>query len=403
MIHVDVNKCNGCGLCCKKCLFNAVTMAEGRPVMGDACVFCGMCKEVCPQHAITIEVKTEFSGADFEKYTGLWTVMQIDPKSQNPKKVSYELLSEARKLADRLHQNLTAICLCKTMPEGMEAELENVGCDELLLLEHDLFEYYNTDIFTGIIAGLISQRKPSIVLFHSTEDGRDLAPRIAGRLQVGLTADCTALDIDNENRLIQIRPTYGGNIMASIITPHHRPQMASIRPNVFKVEHSRKKTTLKLERPEINVDVKGLRVKRVGIKPKETVFKDVSDAEIIIAGGYGVGKENFKLLHELAIKTGAAVGATRKVVDEGWAPFEIQIGQTGKTVAPELYIACGISGALQHSIGVKNAKKVIAINTDPVAPIFSMSDVSILGDVEQILKELIGLADKNGKNALKDL
>jgi electron transfer flavoprotein alpha subunit len=376
-------------------------MVSGHPIMGDACVYCGLCKEVCPQGAIFIDVKTTFSVEDFNNYTGLWAIMQIDSKFQNPKKVSYELLSEARKLADRLNQKVSAVCLCKSEPKDMVQVLEEIGCDELLLIENDLFEYYNTDIFTSVISGLINQRKPSIVLFPATEDGRDLTPRVAGRLRVGLTADCTALDIDGEGRLIQIRPTYGGNIMASIITPNHRPQLASIRANVFKVESYGKRVTTKIVKLDINVDPVSIRVKRVGSRLKDTVYKDVSEAEIIIAGGYGVGKENFKLLHELAIKTGAAVGATRKVVDEGWAPFDIQIGQTGKTVAPELYIACGISGALQHSIGVKNAKKIIAINKDPVAPIFSMSDVSILGDVRQILQELIELADKKGRDALK--
>jgi electron transfer flavoprotein alpha subunit len=403
MVHIDFNKCSRCGLCGKRCLFNAIVMAEGYPVIGDSCVFCGMCRDSCPKGAITIEIKTKISNGDFQKYTGLWVIMQIDGGLRKPKKVSYELLSEARKLGDRLDQKVSAVCLCRAAPEGMGSVLEEIGCDELLLVTDDLLEYYDTDVFTGIIAGLISRRRPSIVLFPATEDGRDLAPRVAGRLQVGLTADCTALDIDEEGRLVQIRPTYGGNIMASIITPYHRPQMASVRPNVFKVEAYNKKIKTEVVRPDFKVDPEAIRVKRAGIRRKEAVYKDVSEAEIVIAGGYGVGKENFKLLHELAVMTGAAVGATRKVVDEGWAPFDVQIGQTGKTVAPELYIAFGISGALQHSIGVKNSKKIIAVNNDPAAPIFFMSDVAILGDVRQVLQELVALADKRGKEVLRAL
>jgi electron transfer flavoprotein alpha subunit len=403
MIHVDFDICSGCGLCEKKCLFNAITMADKYPLIGDGCVYCGLCRDSCPKGAISVDIRTQFSKDDFAGYTGIWTVMQLDSVSQNPKKVSFELLSEARKLGERLKQKISAVCLCKFEPKGIREALSEVGCDELLLLRNDLFENYNNDIFTGIIAGLISRRKPGIVLFPATEDGRDLAPRVAGRLRVGLTADCTALDIDGEGRLVQIRPTYGGNIMASIITPYHRPQMASIRPNVFKVETYNKKTRTEVIELDFQVDPGAVRVKRAGVKQKEMVYKDVSEAEIIIAGGYGVGKENFKLLHELAIKTGAAVGATRKAVDEGWAPFDIQIGQTGKTVAPALYIACGISGALQHSIGVKNSRKIISVNNDPVAPIFSMSDVSILGDVRQILQELIVLADKQGEDTFRVL
>jgi electron transfer flavoprotein alpha subunit len=359
-----------------------------------------MCKEICPRQSIAVDITSNLS-EDFKNYTGVWAVMQMDQRLQVPKKVSYELLSEARKLADRLKQKVSAVCFCSIVAAEMIKTLEGIGCDELFLFEEEIFVNYNTEIFTGALVGLISQYKPSIVLFPATEDGRDLAPRVAGRLHVGLTADCTALDLDDKNRLIQIRPTYGGNILASIITPYHRPQMASIRPNVFKVEPYVHQVELSIKRPKINVNLSELRVQLINTKPKITVFKDVAEAEIVIAGGYGVGKENFKLIHELAIKIGAAVGATRKVVDEGWAPFDIQIGQTGKTIAPELYIACGISGTLQHSIGVKNAKKIIAINTDPVAPIFSMSDISILGDVKQILEELNRLADKNDKNVLK--
>jgi electron transfer flavoprotein alpha subunit len=377
-------------------------MKDKRPLIGESCVFCGMCKDTCPQKAITIDAKTEFSDADFKQYSGVWSIMQIDSAS-GPKKVSYELLSEARKLSDRLGQKATALCLCKSLPQSLLESVEQLGADELLLIEDDLLQNYNTDIFTGIISGLIVQKKPSIVLFPATEDGRDLAPRVAGRLRAGLTADCTALDIDDQNRLLQIRPTYGGNIMASIITPHHRPQMASIRPNVFRVETCARPVKTAVIKMECKIDPSSIRVKRMGTQKKETVYKDVLEAEIIIAGGYGTGKENFKLIHELAVKTGAAVGATRKVVDEGWAPFDIQIGQTGKTVAPELYIACGISGALQHSIGIKNAKKIIAINNDPTAQIFSMSDVSILGDVGQILQELIGLASTDSREALMAL
>lgn len=400
MIHIDSEKCNGCGLCYKRCLFDAIVMKQGKPFITDSCVYCGMCKEICPRQSIAVDITSNLS-EDFKNYTGVWAVMQMDQRLQVPKKVSYELLSEARKLADRLKQKVSAVCFCSIVAAEMIKTLEGIGCDELFLFEEEIFVNYNTEIFTGALVGLISQYKPSIVLFPATEDGRDLAPRVAGRLHVGLTADCTALDLDDKNRLIQIRPTYGGNILASIITPYHRPQMASIRPNVFKVEPYVHQVELSIKRPKINVNLSELRVQLINTKPKITVFKDVAEAEIVIAGGYGVGKENFKLIHELAIKIGAAVGATRKVVDEGWAPFDIQIGQTGKTIAPELYIACGISGTLQHSIGVKNAKKIIAINTDPVAPIFSMSDISILGDVKQILEELNRLADKNDKNVLK--
>jgi electron transfer flavoprotein alpha subunit len=245
MIRIDSNKCNKCGLCKKKCLFDSILINRDYPkIIKEKCVLCGSCAAVCPQKAVLMDTESTVSTEEISEYSGILVVMQIDRKNQMPKKVSYELLSEGRKLADRIGQKLSAICLCKSEPYGMKQELGAVGCEELLLSENSIFACYNNDIFTGIIASLIKKQRPSIVLFPATEDGRDLAPRVAGRLRVGLTADCTALDIDKENRFLQIRPTYGGNIIASIVTPIHRPQMASIRPNVFRVVPYDKKSLL---------------------------------------------------------------------------------------------------------------------------------------------------------------
>jgi electron transfer flavoprotein alpha subunit len=401
MIKINTENCNGCGVCSRKCPFGAISLNEKHAVFGDNCVYCGLCRDICPQKAILIDVDSVSSNNNSE-YKGIWVVMQLDTTGR-VKKVSFELLSEARKLGDRLKEKVSALCLCKVKPADLENILGDLGCEELLLVEDGFLYAYDTDVFAGIISGLISQNRPSVVLFPATEDGRDLAPRISGRLKIGLTADCTALDIDKDGLLVQIRPTYGGNIMASIITPNHRPQMASIRPNVFKVENCQTKTKVSVHRFNFKIESNAVRVKRIGVKKKEAVYKDVGEANIIIAAGYGVGRENLKLVHELAIKTGAAVGVTRKVVDEGWEPFEIQIGQTGKSVAPELYIAFGISGALQHSIGIKNAKKIIAVNNDPVAPIFAIADTAILGDAGQILCELNMLADRKKHNTFKVL
>ena len=243
--------------------------------------------------------------------------------------------------------------------------------------------------------------KPAGILFPATENGRDLAPRVSCRLQVGLTADCTALDIDTERNLVQIRPTYGGNIMASIISPDHRPQLASVRPNVLLVNQVKKPTDTKFIYVDMDMDAQKSKVQFIKAVEKENVFRDVGEAEIVIAGGYGIGSaENFRILQKLAVKMDAAVGATRKAVDEGWAPFDVQVGQTGKTVAPDLYIACGISGALQHTIGIKNAGHIISINADPAAPIFPMSDVAIMGDALQVLSSLCERMEKYGKDAL---
>lgn len=400
MIEVFEHLCTGCKLCVKKCPFGAIEIDSKYPVFGDNCVYCGACVKACPKNAINIDIKTNISG-NLDEFSDFWVVLEIDTYSNKLRKVSLELLSEARKLANRLNQGVVAVCMFDIEPENLLENLKYVGCDEVIRVKHEKLGRYDTETYTSIISGLISRYKPSVVLFPATEDGRDLAPRVSARLKVGLTADCTALDIDEKNNLIQIRPTYGGNIMASIITPDYRPQMASIRPNVFMVDHVEESKSIKVTDIDLAINENAGRIEFLDFIEKETVFKDVLEAEIVICGGYGMGcAENFKLLHDLAVKTGAAVGASRKAVDEGWVPFEIQIGQTGKTVAPDLYIACGISGALQHSIGIKNAKKIIAINNDPTAPIFSMSDIAIVGDVKQVLMKLNEMVSKKGKSAL---
>ena len=390
MIKLDITLCNSCGLCEIKCPFNAIIMDNKYPSFMENCLLCGICRNICPQKAISIDIKTNYKNFNVSDYKGVCVFLQVDLNNML-RKVSFELLSKARKLADELDQKVLALCLCQKEPNNIRQLVEEVGCDELILVEHDFLHFYNNDIFTGIICDLITRFSPNIVFFPATEDGRDLAPRVASRLRLGLTADCIDFAIDKQKRLVQVRPTYGGNIMASIITPNHRPQMATARPNVFKIIPYKKETKTTVEKINYIIDENVIRVRRIGEKKKVNVFKDVSEAEIIVAGGYGVGKENFRYIHELAIKIGAAVGASRKAVDEGWAPSEIQIGQTGKNVAPKIYIACGISGALQHSIGIRNSQRIIAINNDPAAPIFSQADVSILGDVGQILRELIKL------------
>ncbi|MHB1394485.1 MAG: FAD-binding protein [Clostridia bacterium] len=397
MIQVLKDLCTGCKVCMKKCPFGAISIDSKVPVFEDNCVYCGMCAKACPVDAIKIDIKSKATSNPME-FKNLWVILEVNSSTNTFKKVSLELLSEARKLADRLNQKVVAVGLFDKEPDNLMEHIGSTGCDELIRVVHKKLRTYDTEISTHIVSGLISKYKPSVVLFPATENGRDLAPRISARLRVGLTADCTALDIDDSNNLIQIRPTYGGNIMASIITPDYRPQMASIRPNVFSIDKVENSHPVEVTDIQIEIGKEAGRVEYIGFQEKDTVFKDVSEAEIVICGGYGMeNAENFKLLHELAVKTGAAVGATRKAVDEGWVPFEVQIGQTGKTIAPDLYIACGVSGALQHSISLKNAKKIIAINNDPAAPIFTMSDLAIMGDVKQVLIKLIEMASKDGK------
>lgn len=388
MLIIKEEKCIGCGKCKVQCPFGAISMENEMPVVGDSCVLCGNCVTVCPKSAIEITSNVKVTD-DISMYKNVWVVMEQNPLNHRLQKVSLELLCEARKLADSLNQKVGALLLCSDIPSGFEEQIGSVGCDMAYVVKRDEFAYYDTIFYSKVVALLVEKYKPGIVLFAATENGRDLAPRVSGRLRVGLTADCTALDIDKDNRLVQIRPTYGGNIMASIISPNHRPQMASVRPNVFQVEKVSNPVKTHIYYEKIVLNETDRIVKLIKSIEKDSAYKNVAESEIVIVAGYGVGsKDNYKKLEKLAVKMGAAIGATRKVVDEGWAPLEVQVGQTGKTIAPSIYIACGVSGALQHSIGMKNAKFKIAINTDPAAKIFKMCDISILGDCVKVAEQL---------------
>lgn len=388
MIAIDKIKCTGCGLCVDSCSFGAITMVNNYPVIDDTCVSCNNCIQCCPADAIiTPDIKEK--NQEIKDYRDIWVVLELESSRNQLRKVSLELLSEARRLADLLGQETGGILLCKEIPPGLSKSISDVGCDYLYIVQHEDLDYYHTERFTFLVSELANKYKPSCILFPATENGRDLAPRVSCAMQVGLTADCTDLDIDEEKNLIQIRPTYGGNVMASIISPNHRPQLASVRPNVLEVKLLESPSKVQLIYEDINPDSGISTARLIEVLEKDTVYKDVTEADILIVAGYGVGsKENFNKLKKLAIKMNAAIGATRKVVDEGWAPFEIQVGQTGKTVSPSVYIGCGVSGALQHTIGMKNAKYKIAINNDPAAPIFKVCDVALMGDCISVANAL---------------
>lgn len=400
MLNINYSLCTGCGVCVEQCPFGAIHMNGDVPEVSDTCVMCSQCIESCPVNAITTEAINQ-PQINPNDYTGVWVVMELNHQRDQLQKVSLELLSAARKLANILGQEVAAVLPCTRLPQDFRPAIAKVGCDKAFILQNPELESYDTNLFAHVIAELVRAHKPSAMLLPASEYGRDLAPRIAGKLRVGLTADCTALDIDQDKNLVQIRPTYGGNIMASIISPNHRPQMASVRPNVFPVEEVDKPSDPTILQVELAIDPALRKTRFIRTLEKDVVLKDVTEAEVILAGGYGMGSaENFRQLQKLAVYMNVAIGATRKAVDEGWAPFEIQVGQTGKTVAPDLYIACGISGALQHSIGMQHAKHVIAVNNDPAAPIFAMSDVAIMGDAVQVVGHLCELVKKQGKSAL---
>ena len=312
--------------------------------------------------------------------------------------VSLQLVSKGRELADRLGVKLEGILLGDKVADCAK-ELYQYGCDKVILAEDPRLEPFTVLPYTKVIMDLIRERKPNILLFGATLKGRELAPRVASEKLAGLTADCTNLEIDDfddkrngkfyKDKLMQIRPAFGGNIIATIVNTWDDPQMVTVREGVMKLgeaDTSRKgelvKVPVELDAADTVVQV----IERVRAEKKV----DLQGAQIIVAGGYGVGsKENFKLIRDLAEAIGGEVAASRAAVDAGWIDHDYQVGQTGVTVRPRLYIACGISGSIQHCAGMSESKKIIAINTDPEAPIFSCADYKIVGDLNQVIPQMI--------------
>ena len=292
----------------------------------------------------------------------------------------------------RSFSELTALLLGSNI-DGLTKTLAEHGADEVLVADHKLLEHYTTDAYTKVICDLVNERKPGILFVGATFIGRDLGPRVAARLNTGLTADCTSIDVDVENGdLLATRPAFGGNLMATIACPEHRPQMATVRPGVFaKVESDGANCNVE----KVNVQLTDADVRTKVLETVKTAkdIVDISEAKVIVSGGRGVGsKENFALLEELAKVLGGTVAGSRAAVEKGWIDNAYQVGQTGKTVKPSIYIACGISGAIQHVAGMQDSDMIIAINKDESAPIMKVADYAIVGDIKKVLPELIAQA-----------
>jgi len=385
-VKVNKEECIGCGACVSSCPFGALVMQEDKADITEACTACGACVEVCPVSAIAREAEEKTISIDKNEYKDVWVFIEL--AEGQIKNVAHELLGEGRKLADAMGQKLAGVLI----GEGVEHLTKDVfasGADKVYMVEGSEFKYYTTDGFTTVFAELIKTYKPSVILMGATNDGRDLGPRVACRVGTGLTADCTNLGIDEQTGLVAwTRPAFGGNIMATILCPEHRPQMGTVRPKVFKRPEQDFSRTGEFVR--VKSTVKDIRTRLVDIVRVCTTACNLEEAEIIVSGGRGMGKpENFALIEELAGVLGGAVGASRAAVDAGWKPHMHQVGQTGKTVGPKLYFACGISGAIQHMAGMSSSDIVIAINKDADAPIFKAADYGIVGDVMEVLPALI--------------
>lgn len=320
-------------------------------------------------------------------YKGVWVF--AEQREGELQKVSLELLGEGRRIADELGVKLTALLLGNNI-EALAKTLAEHGADEVLVADDKNLEHYTTDAYTKVICDLANERKPGILFVGATFIGRDLGPRIAARLSTGLTADCTSLAVEGENGdLLATRPAFGGNLMATIACPDHRPQMATVRPGVF-AKITTDPSNCNIEKVDVQLADSDVRTKVLEtIKAKKDII-DIAEADFIVAGGRGVGsKENFKLLEDLAAALEGSVGGSRAAVENGWIDGAYQVGQTGKTVRPQIYIACGISGAIQHVAGMQDSDLIIAVNKDDSAPIMKIADYAIVGDVAKVVPELI--------------
>ncbi len=339
------------------------------------------------------------SKIDIDGYRGVWVF--VEQTEGEPARVSLELLGKGRELADRLNVELSAFLIGQSVGD-LARELIAFGADQVIMADHPLLRDYRTELYTDIISEQATARRPEVLIVGATPIGRDLAPRLSFRLNAGCTADCTGLDIDEENRwFVSTRPAFGGNVMATIICPQNRPQMSTVRPGVMvfpEKDKGRKGVIIDLD---LEIDERDVKVKILQSVKATGEGVNIEEAERIVAIGMGAGdEETCDTIKGLARLLGAEVGATRFAVDAGWISHDHQIGQTGKTVRPDLYIGCGVSGAIQHTAGMSGSKIIVAINSDPNAEIFKIADYGIVGDVKKvvpaIISELKGLMTQPG-------
>ncbi len=325
--------------------------------------------------------------SDLNEYKNIWVF--IETECGKPKNVGYELLNVARPLADQKGCPLVAVVIGKDI-EDVAKDAIRYGADSAIIVDGPEYEHYTTDAFTKAMVTLVERYKPETLMIGATNNGRDMGPRVSCRLKTGLTADCTEIDIDEKTgNIAWTRPTFGGNLMATIMCPDNRPQMGTVRPGVFKKGAYDESRTGDIIKEDVHVAPEEIRTTLVERVNEITEAVNLEEAEVIVAGGRGVGSaENFKLLEELAEVLDATLGCSRAVVDAGWMPYAHQVGQSGKTVAPKLYFAIGISGAIQHLTGIAGSDTVIAINKDPDAPIFGVADYGIVGNLVEIVPAL---------------
>ncbi len=387
MIKVIRDKCVGCELCIKSCAYDAIVMKDGIAEIDlEKCTLCGACVSDCSFDAIIIR-KSEQQNLNKDQHNGVWIF--AEQKNGEIAPVVFELLGKGRELAEQRKTELVAV-LFGSKISILTNDLIAYGADKVIFVDDPVLEHFLDLPYSKALSELAKKYKPEIILSGASVMGRSFIPRVAIELQTGLTADCTGLEIDKESAgLLQTRPAFGGNIMATIVTPNHRPQMSTVRHKVMdslQKDDSRKGEVIqeKIDFSNLNDDSKYL-----GFVKDETQTVNLTEADFVISGGRGLKKkENFVLIKELAETINAAIGASRAAVDAEWIAYSHQVGQTGKTIKPKVYIAIGISGAIQHLAGMQSADYIIAINKDPDAPIFKIADLGLVGDLFEIVPQL---------------
>jgi electron transfer flavoprotein alpha subunit len=384
---VDRRKCTLCGICVDVCPFAAIAVGETTIEISDECTLCGMCVDTCEFAALSLPEVGTGPAADLAAYKGIWVFSEW--REGTVHRVSHELLSAGRLLADKLGVPLAAVLLGHNLNEDVTKDLLAFGADSVYVVDRPELAHFADDTYANVLVELARQMKPEILLAGATSIGRSFIPRVAASLQTGLTADCTELEVSDDGLLLQTRPAFGGNVMATIICPNKRPQMATVRPKVMKP----------VRRPDHRGEIIPVsvsegclksRIEVLEVIPEKDQTAKLTEADAIVSGGRGLQKpENFSLVEELAQLIKAAVGASRGAVEEGWIAPSHQVGQTGRTVSPSLYMAVGIAGAIQHLVGMQSSKTIVAVNKDPMAPIFDVATYGVVADLFEFIPAFI--------------
>lgn len=392
-IAILERKCTGCGLCAKNCPFGAIDMKDGKPELNAACKVCGICVKNCPEKAI-VKLETKVDSVDKSKWNDILVFAEVSGGEPHP--VALELIGKAKELAAPLNFKVNAIMVGSGVREHAE-ELLHYGVSEVAVYDDPELSYFRADAYASCVEDYIKKTHPSVVLVGATSLGRSLAPRLSTRFHTGLTADCTKLELRENSDLVQTRPAFGGNIMAQIVTTRTRPQFATVRYKVMEKPERQSEASGKITEMKLPKGVKESPVSHVKTVPIPA-GKTISDAEILVVGGRGLQKEaDLGMIRELASLLHGDWAVSRPLVEKGWAKNDRQIGLSGRTVRPKLIITCGVSGAIQFASCMKDSEHIIAINSDPNAPIFDVAHIAAVGDLYQIVPEMIAKLKEEAK------